>query len=335
MIAVIEEAMALGLTEQKACDTMGISLRRFQDWRQRASASGGGEFERRQKSPLVRPFNALTPDENEAIERAVNCAEWADLSCREISIKIMERDGLYISHVAIWEYEKQHGLAGHRGKRRLMGRHRGEAPDTSFLNGPNQLWDWDFTKLPTGIPHQFLYLCAVIDQYSRKVVGWQVSDRIDARLAKATWDAALIAEGVTFENMPKSLSDRGSQMRAHSTREFFQDLGVAQLFARPRTPNDNPYIESLFATVKTHPNYPDLFPSPANAGEYFAVFFHWYNEEHLHTRIGMVTPNQKHNGEWRRIMAEREVVKKRTFMIRREFNKSLGQSNKDQECAIS
>lgn len=324
--------MVLGLTEQKACDATGLSLRRFQDWRQRARL---GEFERRQKSPLIRPFNALTPAEKEAIERAVTCAEWADLSCRELSIKIMERDGFYISHVAIWEYEKQHGLAGHRGKRRLMGHHRGEAPDTSFVDGPNQLWDWDLTKLSTGIPHRFWYLCAVIDQYRRKVVGWQVSDKADTRLAKTTWDAALIAEDPSSDNVPKSLSDRGSQMRARSTREFFQDLGVAQLFARPRTPNDNPYVESLFATVKTHPNYPGIFPSVEDARGYFIEFFHWYNEEHLHTRIGMVTPSQKHNGEWRHIMVEREVIKKRTFMIRREFNKRLRLQNKDQECAIS
>ncbi len=332
MITVVEEAMALGLTEQKACEAMGISVRRFQDWRQRAQS---GEYERRSKSPLTRPFNALTPAETEAIESAVSCAAWADLSCRELSIKIMERDGLYISHVAIWEYEKRHGLAGHRGKRRLMGRHRGEAPDTSFLNGPNQLWDWDFTKLPTGQPHHFWYLCAVIDQYSRKVVGWQIGNHADARLAKATWDAALIAERLTVENAPKSLSDRGTQMRAHSTREFFRDLGIAQLFARPRTPNDNPFIESFFATVKTHPNYPDAFPWQKTAIEYFVKFFHWYNEEHLHTRIGMVTPHQKHNGEWRRIMAERKVIKQRTFTMRRQFNKSLEQSNKVQECAIS
>ena len=216
-----------------------------------------------------------------------------------------------------------------------MGRHRGEAPDTSFLNGPNQLWDWDFTKLPTGQPHRFWYLCAVIDQYSRKAVGWQISDHADTRLAKATWDAALIAEGLTTANAPKSLSDRGAQMRAHSTREFFQDLGIAQLFARPRTPNDNPFIESLFATVKTHPNYPVAFPSLEKAVKYFIEFFRWYNDEHLHTRIGMVTPSQKHNGEWRRIMAEREVIKQRTFAMRRQFNKDLGLTNKDRQCAIS
>lgn len=256
MIAVFEEAMELGLTEQKACDVMGISLHRFQDWRQRAQL---GEFERQRKSPIIWPFNTLTPEENSAIEQVVNCAEWAELSCRELSIKIMERAGLYVSRVATWEHEKRKGIAGHQGKRRLMGRHRGEAPNTSFLNGPNQLWDWDFTKLSSGIPYRFWYLCAVIDQYSCKVVGWQISDKVDARLAKATWDAALLAEGLTADNSPQSLSDRGLQMRARSTREFFQDLGVKQLFTWPRTPNDNPCIESLFATVKTHSDLSGCF----------------------------------------------------------------------------
>ena len=244
--------MAAGLPTQAVCATVGVSERRFRRWRARARQ---GDLARHPKSATVQPANALTPQEAVAIREAVACAEWADLSCRELSIKIMEREGLYVSHVAVWAYEKRLGIAGHRGKRRLMGRHRGAAPDTSFVTGPNQLWSWDFTKLPTGVPHQCWYLCAVLDRYSRKVVGWEVSAHADSALAQATWDIALLAEGLTVQAMPFSLSDRGPQMRSRTMREFFQDLGVVQLFARPRTPNDNAHTESLFATVKTAPAY--------------------------------------------------------------------------------
>jgi putative transposase len=157
----------------------------------------------------------------------------------------------------------------------------------------------DFTKVPTEISHQCWYLVAVEDQYSRKAVGWTMGARAITELAKAAWDAALLAEGLPAAQMPFSPSDRGPQMRPRAMREFFQDLGVARLFARPRTPNDNPSIESLFSTVKTHPAYPEAFLTIEAARVYFEWFFHWYNHEHLHTRIGMVTPHQKHSGDWR------------------------------------
>ncbi len=331
-MAMIEEAMEAGMTGQAVCVVVGISERRLREWRGRARQ---GDYARHAKPAYVRPVNALTPQEEAAIERAVGCAEWADLSCRELSVRIMEREGLYVSHVAIWEYEKHHGLAGHRGKRRLRGRHRGEAPDTSFLTGPNQLWAWDFTKLPTGMPHRFWYLCPVLDQWSRKVVGWHISAHADSELAQVAWDQALLAEDPTVTTVPQSLSDRGAPMRSRSTREFFQELGVSQLLARPRTPNDNAYVESLFATVKSAPAYPGVFPSQESAWAYFREFFRWYNEEHLHTRIGMVTPSQKHSGQWQRILAEREAIKAKTFAMRRAYNRELKDRNKNLKPAVS
>ena len=332
VMAVMEDALAAGLTTQAVCATVGVSERRFRRWRARARQ---GDLTRHPKPATAQPANALTPQEAAVIREAVACAEWADVSCRELSIKIMEREGLYVSHVAIWEHEKRLGIAGHRGKRRLMGRHRGAAPDTSFVTGPKQLWGWDFTKLPTGVPHQCWYLCAVLDRYSRKVVGWEVSAHADSELAQATWDTALLAEGLTVQEMPCSLSDRGPQMRSRTTREFFQDLGVAQLFARPRTPNDNAHTESLFATVKMAPAYPGAFGTLEGARAYFRQFFAWYNGEHLHTRIGMVTPNQKHSGEWQRILAEREVIKAKTFAMRREYHRRMREENKHVEAVIS
>ena len=332
LIMAIEEAIGAGLTERAACAAVALSERRFRRWRVRARE---GDYARHRKPADVRPINALTPEEHEAIREAVACAEWADLSCRELSITILETQERYISHVAIWEYERTQGLAGHRGKRRLMGRHRGAAPDTSFVQRPNQLWTWDFTKIPTGVPHQCWWLVAIEDQYSRKVVGWAMGARATTELAKVAWDAALLVEGGTSEVRPFSLSDRGPQMRSGSMREFFQDLSVARLFARPRTPNDNPYIESLFSTVKTHPAYPEAFPTLEVARAYFEPFFHWYNEEHLHTRIGMVTPSQKHSGEWRAILADRERIKAKTFAARRAYHVAARGHNKILEADIS
>jgi putative transposase len=331
-MAILEEAIENGLTTQRACGVVGLKERRFRHWRRLGL---GGEYDRRRKPAELRPHNALRNEEKALIAEAVAKSEWADLSCRELSVRLMEERGLYMSHVAIWEHQKALGLAGHRGERRNRGRRRGQKPDTQWVNGPKQLWSWDITKLRTGVPGRFWYLYAVLDQWSRKVVGWLVSDRETSDLAQQVWDRALLAEGLGNGPMPKSLSDRGSQMRSSSTREFFMELGVAQLFARPRTPNDNPFVESLFGTVKTHPDYPERFDTLAEAQEYFEKFFAWYNTEHLHTRIGMVTPEQRHNGEWVRILAQREAIKTSTLAARRAANVQGTDQNKIPKAAIS
>jgi putative transposase len=331
-MAMMASAMAEGLSVPAACAAVGISKRRYWYWRARAAS---GSYARQPKPAHVRPVNALTPPERDLIAQAVGGAEWADASCRELSVRIMERHGVYVSPHAIWVYERAHGLAGHRGKRRRMGVKRPAAPETGALTGPNQLWAWDITKLRTGTPYRFWFLYVVLDQWSRKVVGWHVSDRELSAEAQGAWDRALLAEGLTAGPMPRSLSDRGAQMRSHTTTEFFRVLGIAQLFARPRTPNDNPFIESLFATVKTAPAFPDAFPTVASAIEYFTSFFAWYNGEHLHTRIGMVTPNQRHSGEWVQIQAERAEIRAKTMAARRQFHEGSRVSNITPGSAVS
>jgi len=331
-MALLTDAIADGLSVRAACAVVGLSERRWRKWQVRARV---GDFDRHAIPAHVRPYNALVPQERELIRSAVGCTAWADASCRELSVKILERDGVYVSHVSIWLYERSLGIAGHRGKRRRMGVARPEAPDTSFLEGPNQLWAWDITKLRTGVPHRCWFLYAVLDQWSRKVVSWHVSERETSSEAQRAWDQAVLAEGCPAERMPVSLSDRGAQMRSRSTAEFFLDLGVARLFARPRTPNDNPFVESLFSTVKTTPAYPGVFATIEEAIAYFKQFFAWYNHEHLHTRIGMVTPAQKHSGEAVRILAEREVIKQHTMAARRDFNLHNRVSNKEPEAALS
>ena len=166
-------------------------------------------------------------------------------------------------------------------------------------------------------------------------MGWLVSDREASDEAHATWDRALLAEGLQDGPAPTSLSDRGGPMRSRSTAEFFVGLGVARLYARPRTPNDNAFVESLFATVKTAPAFPDVFPTLAEARAYFERFFAWYNDVHLHTRIGMVTPDQRHSGEWVRIQAERAEIRARTLATRRQVNQGTAVHNKAPESAVS
>jgi hypothetical protein len=154
------------------------------------------------------------------------------------------------------------------------------------------------------------------------VVAWLITDSLHSREVRELWDLGLLNEGLLLRpsyKWPSSLSDRGSQMRSISTKRYFKKLGVAQLFARPRTPNDNPKIEALFSVVKTEPEYPGVFPAIEDARAYFEEFFVWYNEGHPHTALKMLTPQQVHSGQGEEILKARRRIREATLQKRRAF----------------
>ena len=109
-------------------------------------------------------------------------------------------------------------------------------------------------------------------------------------------------------------ADNGSPMKGSTMLMKLYDLGVTASFSRPRVSEDNPYSESLFRTLKYRPSYPGRFNSLSEARKWIADFVHWYNNEHRHSGIGYVTPEQRHTG------ADRELLKKRelTYRLARE-----------------
>jgi len=314
ILDLVAEAMSQGLTQKQACAVLSLSPRTLQRWRQ--------PVREKTATPHPRPYNALLPAESRAVEAIIRSPQHADLSCRELSLALLEGPaGIYVSPVTIWQRQVAMNCHGPRG-RQAGRRGSATAPDTSFVTGPNQLWDWDITYLRLAEPYVFLYLYALMDHFSRKVLAWLISRWLRSEEVQRLWDQGLIEAGLLdlpVEQWPKSLSDRGAQMRSSSTGQYFQKLGIERLFARPRTPNDNAETESLFATVKTHPVYPEYFLDEVEAGRYFSDFFPWYNNVHPHTRLGMLTPEQVHSGQGASILARRAVVKAETLARRRAY----------------
>ena len=109
-------------------------------------------------------------------------------------------------------------------------------------------------------------------------------------------------------------------MKAKPIQRLCEEHGMPQLFARPRTPNDNPFIESAFSTVKRAPAYPGRFLDADQAHEYFSRYFTWYDTEHYHSGIDYVTPQQAHDGLRPGIVEQRRVKKLAQRRRRREEN---------------
>jgi putative transposase len=128
--------------------------------------------------------------------------------------------------------------------------------------------------------------------------------------------------------LPDLINDRGTQMKAKAFMKMCKDLGIAQKFARPRTPNDNPFIESLFSIVKGFPRYPDTFVDDIEAITYFSAFFDFYNNNRYHGRIGFVTPNQRHTGVDKKIIEKRMsgMINARKQRIEINRNKTVSQN---------
>jgi putative transposase len=163
-------------------------------------------------------------------------------------------------------------------------------------DGPNQLWSWDITYLPTSVRGIWLYLYLVVDVWSRKIVAWDVHEREDAQLAADLISRACIRERISKQRQRRLIlhADNGSAMRAATLEVRLEELGVLRSFSRPRVSNDNPYSEALFRTAKYRPDYPSRpFTSKEEACQWAAAFVHWYVHEHRHSAIRFVTPQQR------------------------------------------
>jgi putative transposase len=160
---------------------------------------------------------------------------------------------------------------------------------------PGQVWSWDITKLLGPATWTYYYLYVLMDIFSRCVVGWLVAERESAELAKR-----LIAESCTRQGIePGKLtihSDRGPAMISKTVAQTMATLGVTKSHSRPHVSDDNPFSESQFKTLKYRPDFPSRFDSLAHAEMHCRDFFGWYNHEHHHVNLGLMTPNDIHMG---------------------------------------
>ena len=166
ILDLIAEAQAGGLTLERACEVFALAPRTVQRWRMSHSSAPA-----RAVAVRTRPYNALTLSEAAAVVALIRSPQHADASCRELSLALLEsRESTSVSHVTIWDYERQLKCNGPRG--RQVAQYRGcSAPDTDWVSGPNQLWDWDITYLPTTEGGLFFYLYSLLDHWSRKNIA--------------------------------------------------------------------------------------------------------------------------------------------------------------------
>jgi len=276
-----------------------------------------------QKPGLSLPAHRLLPGEQQQILDMARREEFADCSHRTLSLLAGEKQLFYASFSTVYRVLRANDMTAMRG---FCRGHNGRsvAPDRPDLTGPNQRWCWDISYLPTGVRRVYFYLFLVLDEFSRKALNWLVSDVQTAEDGKRLLEGAIEREEILSlpeDRRPWIYNDRGRQMKAKPVIQMFQDMQMPQLFSRPRTPNDNPFIEAAFSSTKCAPQFPGRFNEKDNAKKYFDEYFRWYNEEHYHSGIQYVTPQQAHEGRQAAIVAERKRKLAAQRAYRQEVNR--------------
>lgn len=300
MKAVNEVNTELGVKE--TCEALGVPRSSF--YRHR----WGRRLTHPRRWP--RPDRALSKPNQQEVLEVLHSEPYMDKAPAQVWAGLLDDEGrILCSPRTMYRVLAANGEVRERRDQR---RHPSHAKPELEASAPGQLWSWDITKLRGPEKRVFFNLYVVIDVFSRYVVGWLISVRECAELAQQLFKETCEKEGVT-PGQVTAHSDRGSPMKAKSTALFLGDLGLTQSFSRPRISNDNPYSESQFKTLKYRPEFPRLFGSLEDARAFCQRFFVWYNFEHYHSSLGLLTPWSVHSGEAERILEQRQEVLDRAY----------------------
>ncbi|MBM7562880.1 IS3 family transposase [Fusibacter tunisiensis] len=303
VIELIDEAVTNGAREFKACEVLNISHRTLFRWRSKNTP----DEDQRPYATRPEPSNKLTKEEKERIIEVVNSPEYKSLPPSQIVPSLADKGEYIASESTMYKVLKEYNMQHHRGLSKAPVK---RSISTHYADGPNQVWMWDITYIPAGIKGKYHYLYLILDLYSRKIIAWEIYEKESAEYASKLVRRAFMCEHRTKDMKPLVLhSDNGSPMKGATLLETLIMLGVMPSNSRPRVSNDNAYAESVFKTLKYRPGYPRKGLSTIeDARNWVLQFARWYNQEHRHSGLNFLTPEQRHNGLGETVLANRKAV---------------------------
>lgn len=293
MVAVDQLAPDVGTAP--ACRALGVS---------RASLYRRRRPREVPSTPRATPPRALSAAEQQTVLETLHSEPFIDKTPAEVYATLLD-DGVY--HCSIRTMYRILAKHGEVRERRDVLRHPNYVKPQLLATGPNQVWSWDITKLHGPVKWSYFYLYVLLDIFSRYVVGWLVADCESTSLAKV-----LLGESCQKQRIPRDQltihADRGSSMRSHGVALLLSTLGVTKTHSRPHVSNDNPFSEAHFKIVKYRPDFPNRFGCIEDAKTFCRGFFAWYNREHHHSGLGLMTPFAVHHGLAPQLTEKRRLV---------------------------
>ncbi len=284
MIEAAAEQLSPIIGTRPACRALGVAPATLYRRRRPPQA--------RAPQPRPAPPRALSTAEREAVLAELHGERFVDSAPAAVWATLLDEGRYLCSERTMYRLLAAEGEVS---ERRAQLTHPTYARPELLATRPNEVWSWDITKLKGPAKWSYYYLYVILDVFSRYVVAWTVQQRESGKLAEA-----LIAQAVEQQRIaPESLTlhaDRGSSMTSKPVAFLLAELGVARTHSRPHTSSDNPYSEAHFKTLKYRPAFPARFSSPEEARAFCREFFAWYNGEHRHSGIGLMTPAAVHHG---------------------------------------
>ena len=275
-----------------ACRALGVPRASF--YRRQRPAPG-------HQQPRPTPARALCASERAHVLDVLASPRFVDRSPAEVVATLLD-EGQYLCA----ERTMYRILAANQPvrERRNQRSHPCYTKPELVATGPNQTWSWDITRLRGPKRWTSFYLYVLLDIFSRCVVGWMVADRENAALAATLIEETCLKQGIEPQVLTLH-SDRGAPMTSKCTAQLLADLGVTRSLSRPQVSDDNPFSEAQFKTLKYHPGFPGRFEDITAAIAFCRSFFPWYNTEHRHAGIAMLTPDDVHHHRAPDVLAQR------------------------------
>lgn len=274
----------------------------------------------------VPPPLALTLEERQVVSDVLHSDRFVDQAPYQAYATLLD-EGVYHCSISTM-YRILRAEHGDVKERRNQVNRPVYAKPELLATAPNTVWSWDITKLKGPVKWRYFHLYVIMDIFSRYVVGWMVAHREQKALA-----TRLIHESCRKQNIQSQQltlhADRGSSMKSKDVAFLLSDLGVTKTHSRPHVSNDNPYSEAAFKTLKYCPKFPDRFGSIHDARNFCRDFFDYYNKEHRHSGIALMTPEQVHYGLSDEIQSGRQATLNAAFQ--KHSNRFKGRQPKPEE----
>ena len=292
MATVTEVGPRLGIAP--TCHALAVPRATFYRRRRHQSA----------RRPRRRSPRALSPAERTEVLAVLHEPRFVDLAPAEVYATLLDEGRYLCSERTMYRVLAEHEEVR---ERRNQLRHPRYAVPELLARRPNELWSWDITKLLGPAKWTYFYLYVMLDIFSRYVVGWMVAHRESATLAERFLHETYTRQAIDRGHLTIH-ADRGSAMTSKPVALLLADLGVTRTHGRPHVSNDNPFSEAQFKTLKYRPMFPPRFGSIQDARAHCQVFFAWYNTEHHHVGLGLLTPADVHQGRAEQRLAARATV---------------------------
>lgn len=282
-----------------ACESLGVPRASLYRWRH-----GRGSRKVREDAPRRPSHRALSEGERQAVLSVLHEERFVDKAPAQVYARLLDEDKFLCSIRTMYRILDAEGEV--RERRDQLCHPQYVKPEL-VATGPNQIWTWDITKLLGPVKWTYYYLYVILDMFSRYAVGWMLANRESAALAKELIEESCRRQGIGEEQLTLH-ADRGPSMKSKTVALLLADLGVTKSHSRPHVSDDNPYSEAQFKTLKYRPEFPERFGSMEHGRSFCRTFFPWYNHEHYHSGLGLLTPAMVHYGHAAAVLQKRHEV---------------------------